>query len=93
MSDQVTVRRTIVLAAVTEDWETAEDIASRARVSLQSASKLLDRLAKEGKVARDYDSWVDLRYRRRERSLYRVKTEINWLEAFPSWMTGGGNGR
>ena len=92
MTDQVTVRRTIVLAALTEDWETAKEIAERAGVSWQSAAKLLDRLAKEGKVCYDVDTYVDERYRRREQGLYRVKIEIDWVATFPAWMTGAGKG-
>lgn len=89
MTNLVIVRRELVLAAVTEDWEPAEDIAERAGVSLQSASKLLDSLAREGKVARDFDQWLDQRHRKRSRSLYKVKVNIDWIATFPAWMTGG----
>lgn len=85
--NEIDIRRQKVLAAVSVDWETAEDIAERAGVSLQSAAKQLDSLAHEGKVSRDHDTWVDERYRRRARWLYRVATDIDWA-AIPAWMTG-----
>jgi hypothetical protein len=70
--------------AVTNKWESAEDIARKAMLPFHSATKMLCSMAAEGRIECKEEHWIDERCRERKRTLYRRKPEVESLHFLDS---------
>jgi hypothetical protein len=78
-------RKRTVKQALTSDWQTSTEIAGQVGLTLQSTCRLLDSLARDGSVERDWNSWKDEKGRFRGNWLYRKPTDFQW-ERYPKWL-------
>lgn len=59
---------------VTTEWRTAKQISDAAGITYKSASKILFAMSLIGYVLRKEENWVDGRYRKRKRYVYKLDT-------------------
>ena len=65
-------KRTKITNTLTTDWQNARDIAQVSGVSYKATAKILYTMAKVGDVSISEQEWIDERYRKRMRYLYRT---------------------
>lgn len=78
-------RKKTVRQALSSEWQSADEIAKQVRLTLQCTCRLLDSLARDGVVERDWNSWKDEKGRNRGNWLYKTPTEIQWSR-YPKWL-------
>lgn len=64
-------KREKINATLTTEWQAARDIAQKSGVTYKATAKILYAMAKSGDIAIAEQEWVDERYRKRMRYLYR----------------------